>query len=280
MNARNFRRITSTLSRASAVLMLCSLRSFAQQGNHYEAHSADGQAEASVPAAAPAEAHEPHFIRVVRPGVMIFSANQDSPAAGAGGEQVLQYSGRGQKRPNAGPFTGAASKKPGPGPSPAKESPNETPEERYEKSLEEQAKKLCPANPKFAICQPKEKRVQYLKDQFAQAKKPMSNEFVNSFGPGFPSSESAFARWTNVVVGPWVVSCDEAVSKYGLFGGDKAHLGNWAEGSNRDFYHDKKFIGSGGAAIHTTQWIDTATGSAMVEPNLFFDAIGYCHHKK
>lgn len=276
MNTRSLCRNISTLSRACAVLMLCSLRPFAQQGNHYEAHSADGQAEESVSAAAPAAAHGPRFIQVVRPGVMKFSANQDAPPPGAGGEQVLKNSGGGNKNPNAGPPTGAASKKPGPGSSSAKESP----EERYEKSLEEQAKKVCPENPKFAICQPKEKRVQYLKDQFAQAKKPMSNEFVNSFGPGFPASESAFSRWTYVVVGPWVVSCDEAVSKYGLFGGDKAHLGNWAEDSNRDFYDDKKFIGSGGAAIRTTQWIDKATGSAMVEPNLFFDAIGYCRHKK
>ncbi len=279
MNVRSQSWDISTLSRASAVLMLCSLRSFAQQGKHYETHTANGQAEASVPADAPAVDHGPRVIRVVHPGIMEFSANQDAPPPITGDGQVRQNSGGGNNRPSADPLTSAASKKRGPGSSSAKESTKETAEERYEKSLDEQAKKACPTNPKFSICQPKEKRVQYLKDQFARAKKPMSNEFVNSFGPGFPDSETAFARWKYVFVGPWVVSCDEAVSKYGLFGGDKAHLGNWAEGSNRDFYDDKKFIGSGGAAIHTTQWIDKATGNAMVEPSISFDAIGYCHHK-
>jgi hypothetical protein len=253
------------VKRLAAVLMLLSVRSVAQQGNHYEAHPADGRTESTVTAApvsvdSPASGQGPRFIRVIRPGTTQASANQEVPAPGAGGGQN----------------PGAKSKTPGQTSSAAKESP----ESAYEKSIEEQAKKACPTNPRFSICQPKDKRVQYLKDQFAKAKKPMSNEFVNSFGPGFPASELAFARWTLVIVGPWVVSCDEAVSKYGLFGGDKTHLGDWAKNSNRDFYDDNKFIGSGGAAIHTTQWIDKATGSPMVEPSLSFDAIGYCNHNK
>lgn len=102
---------------------------------------------------------------------------------------------------------------------------------------------------------------------------------MNSFGPGFTDSELAFADWKYVTVGPFVVSCDEAVAKYDLFGGDKNNLGNWTMDSNRDFYDTNgKFIGSGGALVRYTQYEDKITGEVMVEPNISFDAIGYCKH--
>lgn len=134
--------------------------------------------------------------------------------------------------------------------------------------------------PTYAICQPKEKRLQYLKDQFAQTKKPMSLATVSSFGPGFADSELAFADWKYVTVGPFVVSCDELITKYDFswLRGEGGTLGNWAPNSNRDFYSDGKFIGSGGAAIHTTQYKDKVTGEAMTEPDVSYEAIGYCNH--
>ena len=129
----------------------------------------------------------------------------------------------------------------------------------------------------YAVCQPKEKRLQYLKDQFAQAKKPMSGTVVNSFGPGFENSELAFSNWKYVSSGPVIVTCDELVTKYGF-----THLGstgNWATDSNRVFYDlDGKLVGSGGAMITINQYVNKLTGQAMTEPDVMFAAIGNCHH--
>lgn len=133
----------------------------------------------------------------------------------------------------------------------------------------------------YAICQPPEKRLQYLKDQFAKAKKPMSLTTVNSFGPGFTNSEQAFADWKYVTVGPFVVSCDELATTYNFYWlkGPGGTIGNWGPTSNRNFYDTNgTFIGSGGAAIHTTQYKDKVTGEAMTEPDISFEAIGYCNH--
>lgn len=129
----------------------------------------------------------------------------------------------------------------------------------------------------YSICQPKDQRLAYLKAQFAKATKPMTQAYVNSFGPGFENSSQAFADWTYIHKGPTVYSCDDAVSIFGLFGGNRQTLGNWKVGSNRDFYSDGKYIGSGGVAVSETQWVDK-NGLPMVEKSSNYDAVGYCQH--
>ena len=134
---------------------------------------------------------------------------------------------------------------------------------------------------KYSVCQPPEKRLQYLKDQFAQAKKPMSQATRNSFGPGFTDSQLAFADWNYVTVGPFVVSCDELVTTYNFYWlKDKdGNIGNWASNSNRDFYDTNgKFVGTGGAMLSTTQYKDKITGESMTEPDISYSAIGNCNH--
>ncbi|MDO9184339.1 MAG: hypothetical protein Q7U04_18130 [Bacteriovorax sp.] len=147
---------------------------------------------------------------------------------------------------------------------------------------EKYAKAVCPKNPKFVICQPKANRLQYIKDEVAKAKKPMPAEWADTiYGDGHGELvpeiyEGSFANWKQVTVGPFVVSCDEAVSKYGLFGGDKNKPGSWTKGSNREFFDNGKSIGSGGAAIHNSYYVDKVTGEQMTEADINFEAIGYC----
>ncbi len=136
--------------------------------------------------------------------------------------------------------------------------------------------KICSQNPQFAICRPQAERLQYLKDQVAKAQKPISLNFIASFGPGFEGSEQVFADWTNTSK-TFVVSCDEGMNSYGLFSGEKGKTGPWKAGSNRKFYDTSgNYIGEGGALITVTQYVDKATGAPMVEPNVFYPAVGYC----
>lgn len=135
---------------------------------------------------------------------------------------------------------------------------------------------LCSSNPHYSICKPQAERLQYLKDQIAKAPKPISINFIASFGPGFEGSEQVFADWTNTSK-TFIVSCDEGMNSYGLFAGEKGKSGPWKAGSNRKFYDTSgKYIGEGGALITVTQYVDKATGAPMVEPNIFYPAVGYC----
>nr|BDT27734.1 hypothetical protein BHI3_12000 [Bacteriovorax sp. HI3] len=135
---------------------------------------------------------------------------------------------------------------------------------------------ICAQNPQFAICRPPAERLQYLKDQVAKAQKPISLNFIASFGPGFDGSEQVFADWTNTSK-TFIVSCDEGMNSYGLFSGEKGKTGPWKAGSNRKFYDTSgNYIGEGGALITVTQYVDKATGAPMVEPNIFYPAVGYC----
>ena len=133
---------------------------------------------------------------------------------------------------------------------------------------------ICNQNPQFAICRPPSERLAYLKEQIDKIQKPMSLNFMNSFGPGFDGSEQIFAEWTNTSK-EFVVSCDEALN-YGLFSSEKGKTGAWKISSNRKFYDTSgNFVGEGGAYIRVTQYVDKS-GNPMVEPNIFYPAVGYC----
>jgi hypothetical protein len=135
---------------------------------------------------------------------------------------------------------------------------------------------MCSENPHYSICRPVDQRLPYLKEMIAKAKKPISLNYIASFGPGFENSEQVFADWTNTSK-TFVVSCDEGMNSYGLFSGEKGKSGPWKAGSNRKFYDTSgNYIGEGGALITVTQYMDKATGAPMVEPNVFYPAVGYC----
>lgn len=105
----------------------------------------------------------------------------------------------------------------------------------------------------------------------------MSREYENSFGPGFDGSELAYADWRQTSR-TFVVSCDEAVSTYGLFPDQKARSGPWSsdERYNRKFFADGVYVGAGGALVNITQYVDKRTGAPMIEEDVSFFAVGTC----
>jgi hypothetical protein len=149
----------------------------------------------------------------------------------------------------------------------------------YAAQVDSIAAKECQSHPEYSICRPQEKRLQYLKDQFAKAPKPMSRGYENSFGPGFPDSEKAYSDWKQTSK-TFVASCEDAVSKYGLFPDQKSRTGTWSndEQYNRKFYDVSSgaYLGTGGALINISQYVDKQTDSPMIEPDVSFYAVGDC----
>ncbi|MDO9183496.1 MAG: hypothetical protein Q7U04_13865, partial [Bacteriovorax sp.] len=156
-------------------------------------------------------------------------------------------------------------------------------------SIKEYTDQVCATESQYVICQPPGNRLQYLRDQIAKAPKPMPINWINPFLPpgiGCPGCtdlglDKIFeGDWKYVNEGPVIIGCDEAVTKYGMFGGDTKNLGNWADDSEIKFYDTSgKYVGTGAVMDSFTYYVNRATGEQMTEKNRWTGAVGRCRHK-
>lgn len=135
--------------------------------------------------------------------------------------------------------------------------------------------KACDSNPNYPICAPKEKRLQALRELIFNSAKPVS---MSELGPGFEGSESVFDKDLIYDYKTFVVSCQVAAEKYGLFGGAKNTPGHWT--NEQDFTDtNNKFVGRGGAFMGERNYFDRKSGVIRITPDISFLKVGNCIYK-